>query len=122
MALALALASGPSRVVRGSEFVAEPLARRPRSDANRRAIAFALEDDFPRALRLAQLIFLLRGDLGWHDGDDPPEPGTDAELRERAFCDLIRMTNSSSVWLQNVATEARTLEAFDRGSPGSRPW
>ena len=69
------------------------------------------EDDFPRALRLAQLIFLLRGDLGWHDGDDPPEPGTDAELRERAFCDLIRMTNSSSVWLQNVATEARTLEA-----------
>ena len=69
-------------------------------------------DDMPRALRVATLVLLLRGDLGWHDGDDPPPAGSKDEQRERAFADLIRMTNSEAVWLFNVSQEARALEGL----------
>ena len=61
---------------------------------------------------MATLVLLLRGDLGWHDGDDPPPAGSKDEQRERAFADLIRMTNSKAVWLFNVSQEARALEGL----------
>ena len=54
-------------------------------------------DDMPRALRMAVLVLLLRGDLGWSDGDDPPEQNSVDFHREKAFCDLIRNTNSRCV-------------------------
>ena len=79
-------------------------------------IASMRDDDMPRALRMATLILLLRGDLGWHDGDDPPPPGSAELERERAFADLIRCANSNATWLFNVANEAKTLERLFVGS------
>ena len=83
-------------------------------------IAAMRDDDMPRALRMATLILLLRGDLGWHDGDDPPPVGSVEHARERAFADLIRCTNSNAVWLFNVANEAKTLERLFVGSHAVR--
>lgn len=77
-------------------------------------------DDMPRALRMATLVLLLRGDLGWSDGDDPPEPGSIDFLREKAFCDLIRAVNSNACWLFNVANEAKTLERLFNGDHSLR--
>ena len=79
-------------------------------------VAAMRDDDMPRAMRMATLILLLRGDLGWHDGDDPPPVGSTEHERERAFADLIRCTNSNAVWLFNVANEAKTLERLFNGS------
>ncbi len=54
-------------------------------------------DGMPRALGRAVLVRLVRGELGWRDGDDPPGQNSVDFHREKAFCDLIRSTNSRCV-------------------------
>lgn len=74
------------------------------------------KDNMPRALRVATLILLLRGDMGWRGEDEAPEPGSDEAAREGAFLDMIRMTNASAVWLANVAEEAEALKGLFAGT------
>lgn len=74
------------------------------------------KDNMPRALRVATLILLLRGDMGWRGEDETPEPGSDEAAREGAFLDMIRMMNASAVWLANVAVEADVLKGLFAGT------
>ena len=79
-------------------------------------------DNMPRALRVATLVLLLRGDVGWlgedERGDNVPDwQGSDAAARENAFLDRLRMTNTSAEWLANLAEEASVLKGMS-----SDPW
>ena len=72
------------------------------------------DDKMPRALRMAALLLLLRGDMGWDDGEDGVDLDTDQGMREHTFTDLIRMMNTSTTWLHNVSEEVRVLkQLFD---------
>ena len=73
------------------------------------------DDKMPRALRMAAMLLLLRGDMGWDDGEDGVDVTTDQGLRESTFADLIRMMNTSTVWLHNVSEEVRVLKQLFEG-------
>ena len=61
------------------------------------------------------MLLLLRGDMGWDDGEDGVDVTTDQGLRESTFADLIRMMNTSTVWLHNVSEEVRVLKQLFEG-------
>jgi hypothetical protein len=71
------------------------------------------KDNVSRMIRVAIMILLLRGDIGWEE-----EPGT--KMRDRAFIDMIRFTCSPSMWIFNVAQECDILAKLFAGPTALR--